>query len=58
MEQIIFPEMAEYDVACHTKGCENQNIVIRLNADKTNPYVICGACSQLIEDVTKLEEEK
>jgi hypothetical protein len=45
-------EMAHFDVACHTGGCENERITIRVLADAENPTVMCGACSTIITDVT------
>jgi len=45
------PEMAEFDVACHTAGCENADIVIRVYASAEAPNVVCGPCGIKIEDV-------
>lgn len=54
MDEIIFSEMSQYDVTCHTDECENSEYTIRLSAAKNNPYVICGACSQIIQDVVEV----
>jgi hypothetical protein len=48
MDELIF---AEYDVTCHTAGCENTGITIRVNAVADTPYVVCGPCGIQIEDV-------
>ena len=45
------PPMAEYDIACHTGGCENEGHVIRVWATETNPSVVCGPCGQVIADI-------
>ena len=58
MEEIIFPAMAQYNVICHTQNCHNAEAVINIAADAENPYVICGVCSQIIEDITKVKEGK
>jgi len=42
---------AEFDVTCHRAGCENVDIVIRVNAIAESPNIICGPCGQKIEDV-------
>jgi hypothetical protein len=51
MSEVVFPEMAEFDVTCHSAGCENADITIRVSAAMDSPYVICGPCSVQIEDV-------
>lgn len=41
----------EFDVTCHTLGCENAEIIIRVNAVADAPNVQCGPCGIKIEDV-------
>jgi hypothetical protein len=41
----------QFNVACHTEGCENFDIVIEIPSYDEVPTVICGACSQSITDV-------
>lgn len=48
MNETIF---ADFDVTCHTEGCENSEIVIRVSAAVDNTYVVCGPCGIQIEDV-------
>jgi hypothetical protein len=43
--------LAEFDVTCHSAGCENSDIVIRINAIADSPHIICGPCGIQIEDV-------
>lgn len=40
---------------CHTSGCENQGIPIRIPEDADT--VVCGVCSQPITDVTDTPTE-
>jgi hypothetical protein len=54
MNEIFLAPMAEYDVTCQTKDCENENILIRVSATAENPYIICGACSQVIENIVEV----
>ena len=58
MDEIFLIPMAKYDVTCRTNDCENQNILIRVGGDAENPYIICGVCSQIIKDITKVKEGK
>ena len=51
MDNFIIPEMAEFDVTCHTTECENAEITIRVNAVADAPFVVCGPCGIQIEDV-------
>lgn len=39
-----------YFLTCHTVGCENCDITIELATDADQ--FMCGACSQMITDVT------
>lgn len=41
----------KFNVACHTEGCENAEIVIEIPSYDEVPIVICGACSNSITDV-------
>jgi hypothetical protein len=50
----MLPEISEFNVVCHTGGCENKDITILINAVKDNPVVICGPCDTIIEDVTEV----
>jgi hypothetical protein len=45
------PDMAEFNVTCHTAECENSEMTIRVNAVADTPNVICGPCNIQIEDV-------
>jgi hypothetical protein len=45
---------AEFDVTCHTAGCENSEITIRVNAVADAPNVVCGPCGIQIEDVVSV----
>ena len=51
MDSLILPEMAKFNVTCHTENCENKDITILLDAVKDNTYVVCGPCGIQIEDV-------
>ena len=51
MDNFEMPEMAEFDVTCHSAGCENSDITIRVSAVADSPYVVCGPCGIQIEDV-------
>ena len=51
MDNFIIPEMAEFNVACHTNDCENKDITVLVNSVKDNPIIICGPCGIQIEDV-------
>lgn len=51
MDETIF---ADFDVTCHTEGCENAEIVIRVSATAEAPNVVCGPCGIKIEDVISL----
>lgn len=39
------------DVVCHTLGCVNENILIEVMVDATNPLAVCGVCSVDITDI-------
>lgn len=39
------------EVACHTSGCFNENILIEVMVDATNPLAVCGVCSVDITDI-------
>jgi len=52
VDDLVFPNKADFDVACHTEGCENIGIVIRVSAIADTPYIVCGPCGIQIEDVT------
>jgi hypothetical protein len=58
MEDIFLTPMAQYDVICHTENCENVEAKINISAAAENPYIICGVCSQVIQDITKVKEGK
>ena len=51
MDDLVLPDMSDFDVTCHTSGCENSEITIRVNAVADTPNVICGPCGIQIEDV-------
>jgi hypothetical protein len=44
-------EFIELNVTCHTDGCINKNIALKVICIKSNPHVICGPCGIQIEDV-------
>jgi hypothetical protein len=44
-------ELAQFNVTCHTEGCENTEITIEVSAVAEAPHVICGPCGIQIEDV-------
>ncbi len=43
-------ETAIYNVTCHTDNCENDNLVIEIEAPAVNPNFMCGACMTTITD--------
>jgi hypothetical protein len=51
VDNFEMPNMAEFDVTCHSAGCENSDITIRVSAVADSPYVVCGPCGVQIEDV-------
>ena len=50
-------ELIEFDVTCHTAGCENSEITIRVNAIPDTPNVVCGPCGVKIEDLSTVLED-
>jgi hypothetical protein len=50
--------MKLFTVTCQTKKCENGEIPIVVESDDETPYVICGACSKKISDITATPEPK
>ena len=50
-------ELSEFDVTCHTAGCENAEIAIRVKAVAEELNVFCGPCGIQIEDVIPVGEE-
>lgn len=55
MPETPVPELAQYDVTCHTAECGNAEHVIRVLATETDPYIVCGPCGQLITDLEPVE---
>ena len=51
MDNFEIPEMAEFDVTCHSAECENTGITIRVHASVEAPHIVCGPCGIQIEDV-------
>ena len=51
------PTVYEYDVLCRTIGCENENIIIRIQTDAEPPTVICGPCGAEITDIIPVPSE-
>jgi hypothetical protein len=43
-------EMIDYNLTCHTEGCQNCDIPIILNAPAENVYFVCGPCCNEITD--------
>ena len=48
----------KFSVTCHTKKCENGEIVIDIQTRESEPVVICGVCSKKITDITAVAEPK
>lgn len=46
---------AQFNVTCHTEGCENSEITILITTLKDNPHVTCGPCGVQIQDVVSFE---
>jgi hypothetical protein len=55
VDNFVFPDKAEFDVTCHTAGCENAEITIRVSAVADAPHVVCGPCGIQIEDVNLVD---
>jgi hypothetical protein len=51
VDNFIFPDMADFDVTCHSAECENSEITIRVSAVAETPHITCGPCGIQIEDV-------
>jgi hypothetical protein len=49
-------EFSEYNVTCHTVGCENAEITILISAPTESPYIVCGVCGIEITDVVLATE--
>jgi hypothetical protein len=49
-------EFSEYNVTCHTVGCENAEITLLITAPTESPYIVCGVCSIEITDVVLATE--
>lgn len=49
---MINQHSTEYSVVCRTEGCHNENLAIVVIGPDTDPFMICGACSNKIDDVT------
>jgi len=49
-------EFSEYNVTCHTVGCENADITLLISAPTNDPYIICGVCGIEITDVVEVGE--
>lgn len=41
----------QFNVICHTEGCENAEIVIEIPSYDEVPVVVCGPCLKPITDV-------
>jgi hypothetical protein len=57
VDNFIFPDMADFDVTCHSAECENSEITIRVSAVADSPHITCGPCGIQIEDVIPVGEE-
>ena len=44
----------EFDVVCHTRGCENYLIPIHVASSEPTLIVSCGPCGKKIRDVTDI----
>jgi hypothetical protein len=49
-------EFSEYNVTCHTVGCENAEITLLITAPTVEPYIVCGVCGIEITDVVEQTE--
>ena len=49
-------EFSEYEVTCHTVGCENAEITLLITAPTESPYIVCGVCGIEITDVVLATE--
>lgn len=47
---------AQYDATCHTEGCDNAGITIRVPAHPVTPSVQCGPCGVKITDLVAVTE--
>lgn len=47
-------ETAQFDVACHVAGCENDGITLRVLATASAPLVTCGPCSTVTTDIVQI----
>lgn len=43
---------ADFDVCCHTEGCDNAGSIIRVKAVVGSPTIMCGSCNSTITDIT------
>lgn len=50
-------QIFNFDVTCHTEGCENENIVIDIQTPEEQPIVICGPCGIEITDIAPIVDE-
>jgi hypothetical protein len=50
------PPVSPYDVTCHTEGCENKGITLRVMGDAATPIVLCGPCREYIIDVVPVSD--
>lgn len=53
MENLYDPTqpLFQFNVTCHTEGCENADIVIEISSFDEVPTVVCGPCAVQITDV-------
>jgi hypothetical protein len=49
-------EFSEYNVTCHTEGCQNAEITLLITAPTVEPYILCGVCGIEITDVVLVTE--
>lgn len=50
------PPMADFDVTCHSEGCWNNGITIRVPVDSVFPLVWCGGgCNQQVTDIVLVD---
>jgi len=54
-QDIPLDDMQDYNVACHTSGCKNEDIMLRVPATVVDPFIVCGPCGVQITDIVKIE---
>lgn len=50
-------QLFNFDVTCHTEGCENENITIEISTPESEPIILCGPCCIEITDIVPILDE-